>query len=210
MFTNQEEEKISNPRDRRHDSTRQKILDTARKILISQGLDSLSMRTLARQVDYSPAAIYKYFTSKEEILDAIREEFWELKAGLEASRNINSLPVPQRLYEAGKAYLDTAEAYPEHYLLVFNSPDSMPRPENKFYWTSGFGGLVAMIQEGVDDGSLRLPRGYTPTSMAFQAWFITHGIAMLRLAQGRDRRSQFDAQVDQIMRAFIDTITVQK
>jgi hypothetical protein len=30
------------------------------------------------------------------------------------------------------------------------------------------------------------------------------------LAQGRDRRSQFDAQVDQIMRAFIDTITVQK
>ena len=204
MFTNNS----VSPRARRRDSTRQKILDTARKILISQGLVGLSMRTLARQIDYSPSAIYKYFASKEEILNAIREEFWELMAGLEASRNINSLAPPQRLYEAGKAYLDTAEAYPEHYLLVFNSPDALPAG---LYGISqspaGFAGLVDIIQQGIDDGSFKLPKGYTPTSMALQAWFITHGIAMLRLTRMRGQRAEFDVLADQIMRASIDNIT---
>ena len=70
----------TSPRNRRHDLTKQKILDTARQILLTEGVQAISMRTLADRVDYSPAALYKYFANKEEIIAALREEAWEMMA----------------------------------------------------------------------------------------------------------------------------------
>jgi AcrR family transcriptional regulator len=140
---------MSSPRERRHDLTRQKILDTARKIILNQGLDGLSMRVLAEQIDYSPSAIYKYFDNKEEILQAIREESWARSAAVQAEKLTANLPPPQRLYEAGKAYLEFAETYPEHYLLMFNVPDESLGDASAIGIDARFSGLAALIQEGI-------------------------------------------------------------
>jgi len=73
----------TSPRNRRHELTRQKILDTARSILLAGGVQAISMRTLAEKVDYSPAALYKYYANKEEIIEALRQEAWQLIAAYE-------------------------------------------------------------------------------------------------------------------------------
>jgi AcrR family transcriptional regulator len=199
---------MSSPRERRHDLTRQKILDTARQIILNQGLDGFSMRVLAEQIDYSPSAIYKYFDNKEEILQAIREESWARSAAAQAEKLTANLPPPERLYAAGKAYLEFAETNPEHYLLMFNAPDESIGDASDIGQDARFGGIAGLVQEGVDTGYFKLPPGYTPLMMAFHLWISVHGIAMLKLTLMRHAHAEFDALCDQIMKAFIGSFTV--
>ena len=58
--------------------TQQAILDAARAIIHEQGPDKLSMRAIADRIDYSPAGLYEYYGSKEEI---IAEEEADVKEG---------------------------------------------------------------------------------------------------------------------------------
>ncbi|MCJ7433161.1 MAG: TetR/AcrR family transcriptional regulator, partial [Anaerolineales bacterium] len=146
MVTN----KTKTPREKRHDLTRQKILDMARKILVSQGLAGLSMRALAEQIDYSPAAIYKYFENKEEILQAIRDEGWALSRL--SNPDDESLTPPEKLMTGGRQYLAFADAYPEHYLLMFNSPDLDEGGVSGMSIDPRFTGLAAVVEEGVAKG----------------------------------------------------------
>jgi AcrR family transcriptional regulator len=197
----------TSPRSRRHDITKQKILDAARKILVTEGLAVLSMRALAEQIDYSPAAIYKYFENKEEILQAIREEGWALSRL--SDPDDESLTPPEKLLAGGMQYLAFADAYPEHYLLMFNSPDLDDDSLSDISTDPRFNGLVAVIEEGIATGHFKLPAGFTPVMLAFQLWISCHGIAMLRLTQMRNHRAEFDPLCDQIMKGFVNSITVK-
>jgi TetR/AcrR family transcriptional regulator, tetracycline repressor protein len=51
--------------------SRERILDAARAIVGREGLDALSMRRLAQELDVWPMSIYRYFRNKDELLDAM-------------------------------------------------------------------------------------------------------------------------------------------
>ncbi len=48
------------------------ILDTATGILVRDGFDGLTMNGLARELDYSPGALYRYFPSRDALLAEIQ------------------------------------------------------------------------------------------------------------------------------------------
>lgn len=200
---------MPSPRERRHELTKRRILDSARKILVSQGLAGLSMRRLARQIDYTPSAIYKYFASKEDILQAIRQEGFALNSTIQAEAASQPLPPPQRLLASGRAYLRFAETYPEHYLLMFNSPELPPGSVQDVVNDPNFSGVPHIIREGIEQGCFRLPPGYSPEMMGFQCWITAHGIAMLKLGVMYSAREQFSAFCDQLLEAFIASFTVR-
>ena len=50
---------------------REKILSAALRIFSEQGYGRVSMRKIASLIDYSPTTIYRFFRSKEELLQAI-------------------------------------------------------------------------------------------------------------------------------------------
>ena len=54
--------------------TRARILDAARTIVSQSGYPALTMRRLAQAVNYSPAALYMHFASREEIALTLRDE----------------------------------------------------------------------------------------------------------------------------------------
>ncbi len=56
---------------RRYTLMRQEIIQAARQIMKEQGIDGLSMRTIARLVHTSPANLYEYFLNKEEIIFSV-------------------------------------------------------------------------------------------------------------------------------------------
>ncbi len=200
---------MTTPRARRQDITRRKILDTAREILVTEGLQNLSMRSLAEKIDYSPAAIYKYFGSKEEILQAIREEGWARISAVRPESSSEKLSPPQMLYESGKDYLAFAARYPEYYLLMFNVPEAFPGGIAEISADARFTGLIRAVQQGVDAGYFKLPEGYTPQLMAFQFWITVHGMVMLRISLMRDAGAEFDQLCHQIIKAAVDNITVR-
>lgn len=196
------------PSERRHTRTKQEILDAARAIINEQGVDGLSMRTLAERVDYSPSALYNYFDNKEEIVEAIRAEGWALLDTMDGDSLQEDLSPAELLYQSGLAYLKFAETYPDHYLLMMSPSDSVPESLDEFMQWPNFKELASSVEAMVASGYLKVPQGYTSLHLAFLIWFVVHGIAMLKLTLMRDCQPEFDEISAQVMRATVDVFTV--
>ncbi len=61
-------------REARRDQTIRRILDAARHCFVASGFQGASMQSICAAADMSPGALYRYFPSKEAIINAIAEE----------------------------------------------------------------------------------------------------------------------------------------
>jgi AcrR family transcriptional regulator len=181
------------PRERRHQRTHEAILEAARQIINQDGPDALSMRAIARAIDYSPAGLYEYFGGKDEIIcEVANQGHVRLKAAMQ--RVDPTLPVDQYLTEIGLAYIDFAVANTDYFLLMFTNlpepylPDKQPTELLEQMQTdeSSFPILLHAIQRGLDEGIFMGGPDYGVLEMAYTAWATVHGIAMLRSTYGRD------------------------
>jgi AcrR family transcriptional regulator len=57
----------------RRDQTTKRILDAARKCFVASGFQGASMHQICAAAEMSPGALYRYFPSKEAIINAIAE-----------------------------------------------------------------------------------------------------------------------------------------
>jgi len=62
---------ITDRREVEKEALREKIFDSASKLIIEYGYEKLSIRKLAKDIEYSPAVIYNYFKNKDDIIKAI-------------------------------------------------------------------------------------------------------------------------------------------
>ena len=53
------------------------LLDCARRIQCTEGTESLSIRRLASEAHIAVGTIYNYFESKQDVLLAMTEEYWQ-------------------------------------------------------------------------------------------------------------------------------------
>ena len=157
---------------------RREILDKAMELFVQKGFESVSMRAIAEGIEYSPAAIYRYFNSKDEILHALHEEGFQIFIRfLEKSANIDD-PM-KRLVQMGQDYLAFADEYPEYYELMFIS--NAPMKDHSNEWPSGdraFSILHDVVRQAIDSGQL----DFTDSVIgALSIWSMTHGIVSLKL-----------------------------
>ena len=77
-------------RERRHhqarEATRRAILDAALALFVADGYAQVSLRNIAAKVEYSPGAIYSYFSSKDDIFFALAEEGFRLLGAAHLAR----------------------------------------------------------------------------------------------------------------------------
>src|SRR5438132_5140555 len=69
---------IKERQERDREAVRRAILDAARDLFVSEGYQNVSIRKIAERIEYSPAAIYGYFPSKDDIFFALAEEGFQL------------------------------------------------------------------------------------------------------------------------------------
>jgi AcrR family transcriptional regulator len=182
----------TSPRERRHEKTRQAILEAARKIIATEGPDALSMRAIAQRIDYSAASLYEYFDSKEEIVGAVCEQ-GHRRLREYMLRVDPGLPPDDYLLEIGLAYIDFAVRNPDFFALMFASPTTgVPQGVSPVEMTAAMQGegssfplLLGAIQRGVDAGLFVSRSGYGVLEMALTAWAMVHGLAMLRIGHLR-------------------------
>ena len=66
-------------RDRLRAATTQEIIQTARKLLVQEGPDAVSLRAIAREMGMTAPALYRYFGSHEDLLrHVVADIFTEL------------------------------------------------------------------------------------------------------------------------------------
>jgi AcrR family transcriptional regulator len=187
-------------RERRHERTRQAILDAAREIISTQGPEALSMRAIAQEIDYSPAGLYDYFAGKEEIVVAVCEQ-GHRRLTEYMQRADPNLPPDELLMELGLAYIDFAVRNPDFFLLMFTNPntgvaqgsDLKQMQSDMLKDGSSFPLLLRAMQRGVDEGLFHPRPQYGVLEMAFTAWSMVHGLAMLRIGHLRHFPGDFAA-----------------
>ena len=183
------------PRDRRRQRVRRAFVDAARKIASEQGPEQLSLRGVARQSDYSHAALYEYFRSREELLGAvIYEGFAELMSTLAAVSKDRS--PSERLQEMGLAYVEFARQSPEIFELLFTRNRAQRRQVSE---TRGTDTPYGLLRSGVAL-LLRDATEEVVDRAAFSFWALVHGLAMLEITF----LSGFEADFDRAQRVSIE------
>ena len=69
---------IKERQERDREAVRRAILDAARELFVAEGFGNVSIRKIAERIEYSPAAIYGYFPSKDDIFFSLAEEGFRL------------------------------------------------------------------------------------------------------------------------------------
>ena len=94
------------------------IIDAARELFVSRGVDAVTMREIAKRIGYSATSIYLHFADKEALLRAICDtDFLALATSLKNVRLIVN-PV-DCLHALGQSYAAFALTHPNHYRLMF-------------------------------------------------------------------------------------------
>lgn len=103
---------------------RTEILDAAREQLATQGVGSLSLRAVARELDMASSAVYRYFETRDVLLTALIVDAYDsLGAAVEGAEGV----VPREDLEARwGAIAHTVRSWaldnPSLYALVYGSP----------------------------------------------------------------------------------------
>ena len=98
------------------------ILDAARDLFVAEGYQNVSMRKIAERIEYSPAAIYGYFPSKDDIFFALAEEGFRLLIGQTSLDRPPAGGQVDPLYCIRQALMrvyEFSKSHPEYFALMF-------------------------------------------------------------------------------------------
>ena len=106
----------------------EQILDEAMVVLAQEGIDALTLGRLARALGYVPAALYRYFDSKDALLAALQRRAivtvgGAMNAALEsvdarARDQHEAVASLAGVLEAAKVYVSLPETHPQAWFLV--------------------------------------------------------------------------------------------
>ena len=166
--------------EREREAVARAILDAARELFVAEGYQNVSIRKIAERIEYSPAAIYSYFPSKDDIFLALTEEGFRM---LFAPRGETAIADPIDKIRAGFWRLyEFSKDHPEYFALMFL--DRSVPPISKDWQRFGFvremkGLMAAHIQSVIDQGL------FPPDTKADAVFRILaaaiHGAAAMRL-----------------------------
>ena len=163
-----------------HGDLRRALLDAALAIVESDGIDGLTLRSVARSAGVSHAAPKHHFGDLRGLHCALAEEgFHALRDQMVSSQtdepDADSLSQVKSLC---MAYVEFASRSPGHFRGMFHSKvaDRSGQPELEQAAQSAFGLVVEAVQRAQDDGQIR--EGDT-RGIALAAWALVHGLSTL-------------------------------
>lgn len=184
---------VKERRDREHEQMRRAILSAARDLFLKEGYQSVSLRKIAGRIEYSPAAIYRYFSGKDDIFFAIAETGFRL-----FSRSMQGVPASDDPVETLRRrfwrYYEFSKAQPEYFTLMFvdRSVPRLTREWERLAFMRGTReGLNTLIASCVAAGAF--PPSTDPDAAFHILATAIHGAAVIRLSDRFIPRRAADA-----------------
>ena len=179
--------KIKSPEDR--EKLRSSILDAARTLFVERGIEAVSMREIAKKINYSATTLYHHFADKEALLQAVcDEDFLALASGM---REVMQIPdLIKRIQTFCKGYAMFALQHPNHYRLMFMTPRAPCNLETTKIQQGNteqdaYAQLKLIMQEAFDAGLFK-PELTDFELIAQTLWASTHGVCSLEIALGHE------------------------
>jgi AcrR family transcriptional regulator len=154
-------------RDRMRDLTIAEIKATARQQMAQSGTAGISLSAIARAMEISPPALYRYFASRDDLVTAlIVDAFNDLADAIQAAESaVEAETSALKIAASCLAYREWAIAHPVDFQLIYGNPIPgyvAPVEITVPLARRPFDGLVRHFLEAYRTGQLIVPTEYTP------------------------------------------------
>ncbi|MCP4022365.1 MAG: TetR/AcrR family transcriptional regulator [Desulfobacteraceae bacterium] len=131
------------------------ILDAARNLLFSSGIDNISMNKIAKHAELGIGTIYFYFKSKHEIFIALQMEGVALLYSRLETIHKKKIRSDEKLRLIGRSFYQFCEDHNDYYDIInyfLSSPKIFFEPELKTKVDMSGKKITALIEEVVCQG----------------------------------------------------------
>jgi AcrR family transcriptional regulator len=169
----------SGPRGYHHGNLKEALVRAALELIAQKGPAGFTFAEAARWAGVSPAAPYRHFRDRDELMsDVARRGFELFEAALRRAWD-EGRPDPSSAFEnLGKAYLEFARKEPAYYSAMFEA--GIPLDANPEYREAG-DRAFGVLRGATETLIATIPPGKRPPvmMMALHIWALSHGIASL-------------------------------
>lgn len=165
------------------------IIDAARELFVTKGVEAVTMREIAKRIGYSATSIYLHFADKEAVLKAICDT--DFLALATSQKSIMQIADPvERMYALGRGYAAFALTHPNHYRLMFMTAHvPMCQAESNLQQNSAeqdaYYQLKSVVEAVHKSGCFR-PELQDVDLIAQTIWAGMHGVCALQITMSKD------------------------
>ncbi|MCI5084853.1 MAG: TetR/AcrR family transcriptional regulator [Rhodovulum sp.] len=177
-----------------HGNLKQALVDAALGLIEEKGPTGFTLSEAAKKAGVTPAAVYRHFQGREELLIEVARQGYEIFADLMEYAYESGQPSASASFSAtGRAYLAFARKHPGHYMAMFESGLSLNSNAELARVATRASGI---LERAAQDLLQRLPADRRPPAAMFSAhiWAMSHGVVELYARGNPGARTQFSPE----------------
>jgi TetR/AcrR family fatty acid metabolism transcriptional regulator len=195
---------MATPRSQTAIDKRRTILDAAVRVFARQGFHRCRVSDIADEAGVAYGLVYHYFDTKEEILDTLFLERWDLLLAAIAEVDARDEPARDKLYEVASFIFDSYRYDPELMKVIIVE---VTRAANSFGAThlakirEAYEGIAGIVQEAQDAGTFK-----TTVTAQFAALAFYGAVEQVLSAWIFDLLPQGEGDWEQAKRFVVETV----
>ena len=169
---------VKERQERDREQVHRRILDAAQELFVAEGYRNVSIRKIAEKVEYSPAALYSYFPSKDDLFFALAEEGFRKLFEFTNDPAVAAGDPLTAIRHGFMRYYEFSRAHPEYFELMFVDR-SVPKISHEWerfgFVEQMIDEVCALIKRAIDQGLF--PADTNPDVAFHILWAAVHGPA---------------------------------
>jgi AcrR family transcriptional regulator len=193
-------EKSAARRRQRSPLTLDSVIDAARQLLASEGLEALSLRGVAARMGVTAPALYAHVDDKLDLMRKIGEDGFE--SLIRGFAPISSADPLEEIRQIARVYLRFARSNPQQFRVMFLFPAPVvgaPAPDSLLKSARAYAIATDAVSRAIEAGALR-PED--PQLAMLTIWSAVHGVTMMLVSGGNFGR----AVEDRLMESVVDNL----
>ena len=162
-----------------HGNLRQALVDAALNLIEAKGPTGFTLSEAAKQAGVTPAAVYRHFAGREDLIAEAARQGYEIFADAVALAYDRGQPTALIAFKAAaRAYLTFAHSYPGHYIAMFESGISVNRTPDLATASTR---ARQFLEQAAQNLCQHIPAEQRPHPAMFSAhiWALSHGVVEL-------------------------------
>jgi AcrR family transcriptional regulator len=185
-----------------HGNLKEALVRAALELIAQKGPAGFTLAEAARWVGVSPAAPYRHFRDRDELLaDVARRGFDQFEAALVRAWDDGRPDAFSAFERVGKAYLEFARSEPAYYSAMFEA--GIP-PEASLELRDAGERAFAVLRNATERLIAAMPAKNRPPvmMMALHIWALSHGVASL-FGRGDAARRALPMSPEELLEAAV-------
>ena len=183
---------------------RRVILDAAVRVFARQGFHTCRVSDIADEAGVAYGLVYHYFRSKDEVLDTLFLERWNVMLEVIADIDRQAIPAREKLHAIASFIVDSYRHDPDLMKVIIVE---VTRAANSFGRThldkirEAYAGIAAIVQKAQDSGTFK-----TDVSAQFAALAFYGAIEQVLTGWIFDLLPREEEDYDQAKRFVVETV----